>query len=142
LEAVIATSFHQPPVPAEFQAERRCISTRLRAKQVRVFPCRGSVAPCQRTARSIKEPLFRCQTRFPRRNFVARLGHRSKPVVPVNLIEKDGDRRRIEGVGERGRNRTFNPADSQSITRKSDWFQWFPKLFREHKYADLGKVVA
>ena len=34
-----------------------------RAKQVGVFPCRGLVAPCQRTARSIKGLPLRCQTR-------------------------------------------------------------------------------
>jgi len=40
--------------PAEDQAERRCMCTSFRPKQVGVFPCRGWVAPCQRAASSIE----------------------------------------------------------------------------------------
>src|SRR5688500_8900310 len=57
-EAVIATSFHQSPVPRRNQAERRCQRTRLRPKQVGVFPCRGWVAPCQRAPGSIRGYRF------------------------------------------------------------------------------------
>src|SRR5262245_31974624 len=68
-EAVIATSFHVSPVPAEFRLKEGALCTLLRSKQMGVFPCRGLVAPCQRTASSIKGVALRCQTRFSCKDF-------------------------------------------------------------------------
>jgi hypothetical protein len=71
-----------------------------------------------------------------------RIGEQPLQVVTRFVAEIDVQRaeaRMNAGFGERGRNRTYNLLifDQQPTNQ---WFQRFPKHFREYKQADLGKL--